>query len=211
MHNLTGQHVLVTGASGGVGKVIVESFLAHGAIVTAQVNTNLSSLLPYLCDELQVISCDVSSEKAVLELFDHAKSFGRIDILILNHGIFKSKDTNVANMTLADWSHTLDVNLTGSFLFARSFLLQVDSTSTTAPKICIIGSTAGKYGEAMHADYASSKSALQYGFTLSLKNEIVRHHAAGRVNAVAPGWIATDMAEESLQNVDTKYAALAST
>lgn len=61
------------------------------------------------------------------------------------------------------------------------------------------------------ADYASSKSALQYGFTLSLKNEIVKHHPLGRVNTVAPGWIMTAMAEQSLQNPDTKYAALAST
>lgn len=61
------------------------------------------------------------------------------------------------------------------------------------------------------AHYAASKSALQYGFTLSLKNEIVKHHAHGRVNAVAPGWISTAMAETSMRNPDVKYAALAST
>lgn len=205
--NISGQHVLITGASGGVGKVAVENFLREGCKVTAQVNTNLSSLLPFLCDNLQVVQCDTRSEKGVLEFYEHAVNFGPVDILILNHGIFRSRDISMANMNLAEWNETLEINLTGSFLFARSFLRQVKNT----PKIVIIGSTAGKYGEANHADYASSKSALQYGFTLSLKNEIVKHHPQGRVNAVGPGWIETPMAVQSMQNPDTKYAALAST
>jgi len=208
--NIKEQHVLITGASGGVGVVAVQNFLQQGCKVTAQVGTNLSSLLPFLCDDLQVVQCDVCSEKAVLELYEHATKFGEVHILILNHGYFRTKDIAMANMNLDDWNTTLDINLTGSFLFARSFLRQVSPTGT-APRICIIGSTAGKYGEAKHADYASSKSALQYGFTLSLKNEIVKHHPQGRVNAVAPGWIGTAMAEESMKNPDVKYAALAST
>lgn len=211
MHNLAGQHVLITGASGGVGQVAVKSFLAQGCKVSAQVNSNLSSLLPDLCDALQVVRCDVTSERAVLELFEHIAPFGRVDVLVLNHGVFRSADVPMANMSLAQWDATLDVNLSGSFLFARSFLRQIERDAEVAPKICIVGSTAGKYGEAMHADYASSKSALQYGFTLSLKNEIVRHHLRGRVNAVAPGWISGPMSESSMQNPEVKYAALAST
>lgn len=148
MHNLKGQHVVVTGASGGVGVVAVENFLKQGCRVSAQVNSNLSSLLPQLCDELQVISCDVNSERAVLEFFEHASKFGPVDILILNHGVFRPENILLANMQLDEWQWTLNVNLTGSFLFARSFLRQIQPTSAIAPKICIIGSTAGKYGEA---------------------------------------------------------------
>lgn len=148
MHNLAGQHVLITGASGGVGTVAVQHFLREGCRVSAQVNTNLSSLLPYLCDELQVIRCDVTSERAILELYEHTSAFGPIDVLILNHGVFQAEDVPIANMELAEWQSTIDINLTGSFLFARSFLRQIQPERSIPPKICIIGSTAGKYGEA---------------------------------------------------------------
>jgi len=65
--------------------------------------------------------------------------------------------------------------------------------------VVIIGSTAGIFGEANHADYASSKSALMYGFLKSLKNEIVKIAPRGRANCVAPGWVLTKMAEESVK------------
>jgi NAD(P)-dependent dehydrogenase (short-subunit alcohol dehydrogenase family) len=212
MFKIQKQHVFITGASGGVGKVAVKRFLDEGCKVSAQVNSNLSSLIELDCPDLVVLQADVKSERAVIESFDLAvKRHGKVHILILNHGIFRAKDIAMANMTLAQWEDTLDVNLTGSFLFARSFLRQIEPESDIAPRICIVGSTAGKYGEAMHADYASSKSALQIGFTLSLKNEIVKHHARGRVNAVAPGWISTPMAEESMRDPETKYKALGTT
>ncbi|ORY75147.1 hypothetical protein BCR37DRAFT_194504 [Protomyces lactucae-debilis] len=212
MFKLQDQHILITGASGGVGKAAVRRFLEQGCRVTAQVNSNLSSLLEFEGPSLTVVQADVKSERAVMECFDLAfKSFGRVDILLLNHGIFRAKDIPMANISLSEWEETLDVNLTGSFLFARSFLRQIEPTSAIPPRICIIGSTAGKYGEAMHADYASSKSALQVGFTLSLKNEIVKHHPSGRVNAVAPGWISTPMAEASMKDPETRYRSLGTT
>lgn len=59
------------------------------------------------------------------------------------------------------------------------------------------------------ADYASSKSALTHGLMLSLKNEIVKIHPKGRVNTVAPGWVATAMAEKSMADPDVRYQAMA--
>lgn len=147
MHSLEGQHVVITGASGGVGVVAVKNFLQAGCKVTAQVNSNLTSLAPLECENLEVIKCNITSEHSVQEFFVSV-THGPIDILILNHGYFRSDNIPVAEMSLEDWQSTIDINLTGSFLFARSFLRQVRKEFPVAPKICIVGSTAGKYGEA---------------------------------------------------------------
>ena len=212
MFGLQDRHVLVTGASGGVGAVAVSQFLAAGCKVTAQVNRNTDSLNDQACDALHVVRADVAVECQVSDLFAHAVAkHGPLHILILNHGVFRAADVPMHEMSMSDWNETININLTGSFLCARSFLAQLRPDMAYKPSICIVGSTAGKYGEAFHADYASSKSALQYGFTLSLKNEIVRRHPAGRVNAVAPGWIETEMARRSLADPDTRFAAMGTT
>lgn len=77
--------------------------------------------------------------------------------------------------------------------------------------ITFIGSTAGKFGEAGHADYACSKAALMYGLVPSLKNEIVQIAPRGRVNSVNPGWVATSMARELMQDEKLTARALATT
>jgi NAD(P)-dependent dehydrogenase (short-subunit alcohol dehydrogenase family) len=103
-------------------------------------------------------------------------------------------------MSVEQFQRTLDVNLTGTFLLVKHFLQLQGLGQLRPPSIVIVGSTAGKFGEAGHADCtsillsnvnsdAASKSALQYGFLLSLKNEIVRFHPRGRANVVAPGWV----------------------
>ncbi|BFZ57784.1 hypothetical protein PYCC9005_004838 [Savitreella phatthalungensis] len=204
---LGGAHVLVTGASGGVGSVAVRKFLEAGCRVTAQVNRNLESLRELTCEALRIVQTDVTDERQVSELFTGLP----VDILILNHGVFRSQDIPIEEMTLGEWRDTIDVNLTGSFLVARAYFRQLDKAACRSPSITIVGSTAGKFGEAQHVDYASSKSALQYGFTLSLKNEIVRKHHQGRVNAVAPGWILTPMAEASMRDPLTRFQALGTT
>ena len=89
------------------------------------------------------------------------------------------------------WEETLRANLTASFLVARAFLREVERTGHGS--LVFVGSTAGVFGEAGHADYAAAKSAITGGLLLSLKNEIVRIAPRGRVNAVAPGWTETPM------------------
>ncbi|KAJ7112484.1 hypothetical protein C8R44DRAFT_537061, partial [Mycena epipterygia] len=73
------------------------------------------------------------------------------------------------------------------------------------------GSASGKYGDAGHADCAATKSALMYGLTLSLKNEIVKIAPRGRVNSVAPGWVRTPLGEDALKDPAIVYHALATT
>ncbi len=99
-------------------------------------------------------------------------------------------------LSLERWEATLRANLTATFLTARAFLREVERTGQGS--LVLVGSTAGRFGEAGHADYAAAKAALQVGLLLSLKNEIVRVAAGGRVNAVAPGWTYSPMTRGAL-------------
>lgn len=212
-------HVLVTGASGGIGLETARLFLEQGAKVTAHYNSNLSPLSSLLTEfgPTRVIAAqaELTAESDVARLFAEASAaLGPVQVAIINHGIWPTADILVADMPLARWRTTIDTNLTAAFLVAREFLKQLRLAADTFKEkasICFVGSTSGKYGELGHADYAATKSALMYGFTLSLKNEIVKIAPRGRVNTVAPGWVKTAMAEEALKDPTTVYRALATT
>ncbi|KAJ7145349.1 NAD(P)-binding protein [Mycena crocata] len=210
-------HVLITGASGGIGLETARLFLQQGAKVTAHYNTNASPLNTLIdefgAERVVAVQANLSLEADVARLFA-GSALGPMQIVIINHGIWPTADEPVAQMTLARWQTTLDTNLTAAFLVAREYLRQLAPASDALKEkasILFVGSTSGKYGEAGHADYAASKSALMYGLTLSLKNEIVKIAPKGRVNCVAPGWVKTAMAEEALKDPVIVYRALATT
>ncbi len=120
-------------------------------------------------------------------------------------------------MSLSQFRSTLEINLVSSFIVLKAFLARLESAMKEGLKtvkegnvsVVMIGSTAGEFGEAGHADYAASKSALTHGLLLSLKNEIVKIHPAARVNCVAPGWVGTAMAEKSMKDERIRYEAMA--
>jgi len=141
--------------------------------VTAHFNRNSASLGPlvdeYGPDRLQTASCDLTDEKAVVAYFSSISSNkGPVSILIVNHAIYKTEHVPFEDMSLDQWTSTLDSNLTSSFLVAREYLRQLKEASEkvkTSASIMFIGSTAGIFGEAYHADYSASKSGK---LTLSL-------------------------------------------
>src|SRR5207253_3986810 len=98
-------------------------------------------------------------------------------------GVWPSLDEPAWELPLERWEHTMRSNLTATFLTARAFLREVKTNGHG--NLVLVGSTAGRFGEAGHSDYAAAKSAIQVGLLLSLKNEIVRVAPGGRVNAVA--------------------------
>lgn len=210
-------HVLVTGASGGIGIEVARSFLSLGAKVSAHYNTAQRELSKIDSANLTAIQAEVTSESDIKKIFTTAESFHKVpvQILIVNHGIWPSESVAIADMRLSQWRNTHGVNLDGAFLLCREFLSRLRDTNTAQVldpvSICFIGSTAGKFGEADHADYASTKAALMYGLTPTLKNEIVRIAPKGRVNSVNPGWVATPMAKEVLENKRVMEKALATT
>lgn len=162
------------------------------------------------------VQADVRDEGAIDRLFQAAelKNGGPVAVLVVNHGIWPTNNTPTVDMDAAQWKNTLAVNLTGPFLLCRSYLRSLRDASQdvkATANIVFVGSTAGKFGEANHIDYAASKSAMMYGLVPTLKNEIVSIAPHGRVNSVNPGWVATPMAAETLKDKAFVERALAST
>src|SRR5215213_5029876 len=194
---LAGKRVLVTGASGGIGGACARAFAAEGAEVVAHYHRGRERA--EALGATAVVSADLTDEGEVERLFAEA---GRLDVCAAVAGVWPSEDVPVWELPLERWRQTLEANLTATFLTARGFLGQLEGDGA----LVLVGSTAGIFGEAGHADYAAAKSAILGGLLLSLKNEIVRKSARARVNAVAPGWTESPMtrghvAPEQLERV----------
>ena len=190
---LHGKGVLVTGASGGIGSACARAFAAEGARVVVHYHSG-EERARALSEELGgfVAQADLTLEEDVERLFDEARTaLGEIDVCVEVHGVWPREDVPAWELSLERWEETLRQNLTTTFLVARGFLQEVERNGHGA--LVLVGSTAGVFGEAGHADYAAAKSAIIGGLLLSLKNEIVRIAPRGRVNAVAPGWTESPM------------------
>ncbi|KAK0931208.1 hypothetical protein LTR91_000155 [Friedmanniomyces endolithicus] len=203
-----------TCAAGGIGIVTVKLLLQLGARVTAHYNSKLGELSTL--NDVVSIQADVRDEVSVDRLLQQAaaQNGGPVSVIVVNHGIWPVNNTHIADMSLSQWHNTMAVDLTGAFLLCRAYLRALreapDVVKDTA-NIIFIGSTAGKFGEANHGDYAAAKSALMYGLVPTLKNEIVAIAPRGRVNSINPGWVATPMAEETLKDKAFVDKALATT
>ena len=191
---LEGKGVLVTGASGGIGAACARAFAAEGARVAIHYHRGLDRAQA-LADEIgaaATLAADLTDEREADALFEASRAaLGAVDVCAAVAGVWPAEDVAVNELGLARWEETLRANLTATFLTARGFLREVARNGRGS--LVLIGSTAGIFGEAGHADYAAAKSAIQVGLLRSLKNEIVRVAPAGRVNAVAPGWTESPM------------------
>lgn len=195
--DLKGKVILVTGASGGIGSAIAQRFAGEGArlVLHYRKNRNGAEALRREVGDVEslLVKADLTKESEVSQLFRRAvASFGRVDTLIANAGSWESRDVPLHEMSLRQWNATQTGVLTSTFLCLREFFRLV--ARQKRGNAVLIASTSGVFGEAGHADYSSAKSAMAYGLTRSLKNEIARiapHTAAycgGRVNCVCPGW-----------------------
>ena len=198
--DLEGKGVIVTGGGGGIGSSVVRAFAREGARVAVHFRSS-GERAQHVAEEIGgvALQADLTVETEVDSLFSAAREqLGRLDVLAANAGMWPSADQPVWEMSLERWKDTMAANLDTVFLSCRAFLRHVAETG--AGNIVLVGSTAGLFGEAGHADYAAAKSALSGGFLASLKNEIVRIAPTGRVNAVCPGWTRTDMTRDVLQD-----------
>jgi 3-oxoacyl-[acyl-carrier protein] reductase len=199
---LNSKRVLVTGASGGIGGACARAFADEGAEVVAHYHHQRGRA--EALGAAHVIGADLTREDEVERLFSEA---GELDVCAAVAGVWPSADVPAWDLPLERWRTTLDANLTATFLTARGFLRQLEGDGA----LVLVGSTAGIFGEAGHADYAAAKSAVLTGLLLSLKNEVVRRAPGVRVNAVAPGWTESPMtrghvSEEQLLRISRTMA-----
>src|SRR5262249_1050613 len=127
---------------------------------------------------------------------------GRVDVCVVNAGVWPPDALPADALPEARVREVIDTNLLGALWTARAFLSTLRKSGPRADgagaSLIFIGSTAGRFGEAGHAEYAASKAALR-GLVLTLKNEIVLADPWARVNLVDPGWALPPMAEPELR------------
>lgn len=117
------------------------------------------------------VQANLGVEHDVQEMFAYSSQttgFGAVQVVIINHATYVTEDVPIAHMTLNQWNSTINTNLTSSFLVAKHFLQGLENSATEIKDkaaIVFIGSTAGKYGELGHGDYAASKSGMVFHFS----------------------------------------------
>jgi len=201
--NFKGKTVLITGSTRGIGKAIAVAFAEKGAdvIITGRDKGTAEIVANNIKNEFGVnaygFALDLSSdiEQAWKEIKNHIEF---IDILVNNAGI--TKDTLFIRMKDEDWEQVINVNLNGTFKITK--LVAKDMVKRKTGKIINISSIIGFIGNIGQTNYATTKAGL-IGFTKSLAKELASRNIT--VNAVAPGFIETDMTENLPAEIKEKY------
>ncbi len=199
MINLKNNTALVTGGSRGIGRACVQFLSKAGADVAFTYNTN-EKLANKLCDEytgeniVRSFKVNTNNEDYICNVINTVENdFGKIDILVNNAGIWEKSD--IENLSLDKWNNTININLTGTFLFTK-YVVPIMKKNNFG-RIINISSTAGQRGEAFYSHYAASKGGI-IAFTKSLAVELGKYNIT--VNSVAPGWVKTDMTGDVFEN-----------
>ncbi len=202
---LDGKVALITGGARGIGAATVRLFRQAGAQVAFNYRAakDCADALAAECGGEAVcraFAMELDSVEAGRKMVEQTiATFGRIDCLVVNHGIWPPDDASIGTMSEQQWRRTLNVNLDSVFGLVQAAVaaMQQQGTSKGGARghVVLVSSTAGQRGEAFHADYAVTKGAL-ISLTKSLSSELAPQGIY--VNCVAPGWVDTEMAAPAL-------------
>lgn len=190
MFSLENKIALITGATGGIGKAIAETFANAGAkvVLTGRNKEKLEELNKQIKNSF-IIPCDLSTKDSTKELIKETLNIaGKLDILINNAGI--TKDTLCIRMKDEDWQEVIDVNLSTTFKLARDSIMPM--IKNKFGRIINITSVVGCTGNGGQTNYAASKAGI-IGFTKSMAIEVASRNIT--VNSIAPGFIKTAMTD----------------
>ena len=189
---LAGKSALITGGSRGIGEAIVRRFVAEGAHVAftyARSADKADALVAELGDQVKAYRSDASSFAEAEQLINQVVSeFGKLDIVVNNAGI--TRDNLMLRMTEEQWDEVILTNLKSVFNLTKHAMRPM--MKARSGSIINMSSVVGDFGNAGQANYAASKAGI-FGFTKSIAKEVGSRNI--RCNAVAPGFIATEMTE----------------
>ena len=199
MFDLTDKIVLLTGASGGIGKSIARKMTKSGAkiILSGTKKTVLDDLSSELGNDTKSIVTDLNSKEDIITLAEEAESyFGRVDILVNNAGITAD---SLLRMKDEDWNNVINVNLTAGMRLTRKVIKGM--LKRRFGRIIFISSIVGYTGNPGQANYSASKSALT-GLTKSIALEVAARGIT--CNLIAPGFISTPMTDKLTEDQKNK-------
>jgi 3-oxoacyl-[acyl-carrier protein] reductase len=203
--SLEGRVALITGGSRGIGASTVKLFISAGAKVVfsyknaqKEAENIVRECGPENC---LAVPCNLDGAEPAAKLVAAAvQRFGRLDILVANHGIWVAEDVPVETMSDRQWRSTLAIDLDSVFGLVKHVVGQMKKQPKLHPaagSIVLVSSTAGQRGEAFHCDYAAAKGAL-ISMVKGLSTELAT--SGIYVNCVAPGWVETDMSIPALRD-----------
>ena len=213
--SLDGRVALVTGGSRGIGAATVRLLRRAGARVVFSYQSQAARAAELVeacggeavCRALQQELRTAEHGQALIA--DATAVFGRLDCLIVNHGVWPPHDAPIAGMAAEQWRSTMGVNLDSVFGLVQAgvqqMLTQSPARDSVRGHVVLVASTAAQRGEAFHADYAASKGAL-LSLTKSLSSELAPQGIL--CNCVAPGWVRTEMSAGTLADPVTSKKAL---
>ncbi len=191
---------IVTGAAKGLGGEMAKLFAREGAKVIAADMAPLS----YECENVEYYQLNVADGAACKAITEYAlEKYGKIDILVNNAGI--TRDSMTRKMTDEQWDLVIDVNLKGVFNLTRYVGPSMEETG--GGSIISISSVVGEYGNIGQANYAATKAGV-IGLTKTWAKEFARKGVPVRVNAIAPGYIMTDILKTVPEELLDKFAKM---